>query len=62
MPLRISVLKVHKIIGIGIVAQGIVLSGQLNKNDDLIILPSNKNTKAKELQIYNVETDTASKS
>lgn len=61
-PLRISILKKHKIMGIGIVVQGKVLSGEVKKGDELILLPSNKKTLVKSIEIYNERIDKGVKS
>lgn len=60
MPLRISVLKKHKILGSGVVIQGIVLSGEIEEGDDVVILPTFTKTKVKSLEIFNVKTQKGS--
>lgn len=60
LPLRISILKKHKILGSGIVVQGMVLSGEVKKDDDILILPTFFKTKVKSLEIFNVSHESAS--
>ena len=62
LPLRISILQKHKIMGIGVVVQGRVLSGEIKKDDELILLPSNKKTTVKSIEIYNKKIDKGVKS
>ena len=51
-PLRMPVLQVHKIAGVGTVAISHVVSGVLKKSDKLTILPGNKSTSTTSIELY----------
>ena len=46
------VLSVHKILGQGIVCQGIILSGELNVNDKVVIYPNEIKSVIKSIEVY----------
>ncbi|WP_207692216.1 SelB C-terminal domain-containing protein [Desulfonema limicola] len=56
---RLWIDQVRHFQGIGTVASGTVLSGILNKNDLLDLLPSGIKTRARSLEIHGKKTDTA---
>lgn len=57
MPLRFSVMCSHKVMGVGTIVQGNVISGSVKKNDEVIIYPSKKVAKVKSIQKYGVDVE-----
>jgi selenocysteine-specific elongation factor len=59
---RMNIQKHFSVKGMGTVATGIPVSGELNLDDPLVLLPDYKNTSVRALQNYKLDTDhTASK-
>ena len=55
LPLRLSVMCSHKVMGVGTIVQGNVVSGSVKRNDEVVIYPSGKTTKVKSIQKYGEE-------
>ena len=56
LPFRFSVFSTHKVMGVGTIVQGNMLSGKVKPGDEVLILPNNKTTIVKSIEKYNKKT------